>query len=62
MRDIRSGEVRDVMGPVAYMLTENEILWKKILPPGVDELLKYGTSSFFVVYVMPFVINQFVII
>lgn len=38
MRDIRSGKVRAVIGET-YMLKENEELWAKELPPGVESLL-----------------------
>ncbi|KAF6125903.1 major vault protein [Phyllostomus discolor] len=35
------GEVRAVIGST-YMLTQDEVLWEKELPPGVEELLNRG--------------------
>lgn len=39
VRNLETGEVRSVMGPVAYMLKEWEELWKKELPENVETLL-----------------------
>ena len=39
VRHIRTGHVRAVMGPQAYLLNEHEELWKKELPPLVESLL-----------------------
>ncbi|XP_076997381.1 major vault protein [Tamandua tetradactyla] len=41
VRDIKTGKVRAVIGST-YMLTQDEVLWEKELPPGVEELLKKG--------------------
>ncbi len=38
VRDIKSGKVRGVCG-ATYMLTQDEELWSKELPPQVEELL-----------------------
>eukprot|EP00741_Cyanophora_paradoxa_P023322 tig00000254_g22529.t1 len=38
VRDLKSGEVRAVIGK-SYMLTANEELWEKELPPAVEDLL-----------------------
>ena len=40
VRDIQSGRVRAVMGPQSYLLTAEEVLWEKELPPLVETLLK----------------------
>jgi major vault protein len=39
VRDVKSGELKLVTGPQAYMLTAFEELWAKELPPLVEELL-----------------------
>ena len=41
VRDVKNGKVRAVCG-ATYMLTQDEELWAKELPPGVDELLSEG--------------------
>ncbi|XP_036164588.1 major vault protein [Myotis myotis] len=41
VQDIKTGRVRAVIGST-YMLTEDEVLWEKELPPGVEELLNKG--------------------
>lgn len=33
-------QVRAVMGPKSYMLTENEELWEKLLDENIETLLK----------------------
>ncbi len=38
VRDIKSGKVRAICG-ATYMLTQDEELWAKELPPQVEELL-----------------------
>ncbi|XP_058868235.1 major vault protein [Acipenser ruthenus] len=38
VRDIKSGKVRAVIGQT-YMLTQDEELWEKVLPPNVEALL-----------------------
>ncbi|MDM8557397.1 hypothetical protein [Candidatus Parabeggiatoa sp. HSG14] len=40
VRDVKSGELKLVSGPKAYMLTPYEELWTKELPPLVEELLE----------------------
>ena len=40
VRDIKTGDVRVVMGPQAYLLTEHEELFKKKLSELVELLLK----------------------
>jgi len=44
VRDTQSGKVRAVIGQT-YMLTENEELWSKELPPTVEELLSRAGSQ-----------------
>ena len=39
VRNIKSGRIRSIRGPTAYMLSEDEELWEKDLSPGVEELL-----------------------
>ncbi len=39
VRDIKTGELRLVRGPQAYLLNPYEELWEKDLPPVVEELL-----------------------
>ncbi|XP_004479408.1 major vault protein [Dasypus novemcinctus] len=41
VRDVKTGKVRAVIGST-YMLTQDEVLWEKELPPGVEELLNKG--------------------
>ncbi|XP_036594409.1 major vault protein isoform X1 [Trichosurus vulpecula] len=41
VRDVKTGKVRAVVGRT-YMLTQDEELWEKELPPGVEELLSTG--------------------
>ena len=41
VRDIKTGKVRAICG-ATYMLTQDEELWTKELPPGVEELLAQG--------------------
>ncbi|XP_016074079.1 PREDICTED: major vault protein [Miniopterus natalensis] len=41
VQDIKTGRVRAVIGST-YMLTQDEVLWEKELPPGVEELLNKG--------------------
>ncbi|XP_028908172.1 major vault protein [Ornithorhynchus anatinus] len=41
VRDIKTGKVRAVVGST-YMLTQDEELWEKELPAGVEELLGSG--------------------
>ena len=41
VRDIKTGRVRAICG-ATYMLTQDEELWVKELPPGVEELLSQG--------------------
>ena len=41
MKDIKSGKVLAICGST-YMLTQEEELWTKELPPGVEELLAQG--------------------
>lgn len=38
VRDIKTGKVRSVCGST-YMLTHDEELWEKVLPPAVEDLL-----------------------
>uniref|UniRef100_I3LYN6 Major vault protein n=1 Tax=Ictidomys tridecemlineatus TaxID=43179 RepID=I3LYN6_ICTTR len=38
VQDVKTGRVRAVIGST-YMLTQDEVLWEKELPPGVEELL-----------------------
>ncbi|KAK2119648.1 hypothetical protein P7K49_001034 [Saguinus oedipus] len=40
-QDVETRKVRAVIGST-YMLTEDEVLWEKELPPGVEELLNKG--------------------
>ena len=40
VRDIKSGQVRSVMGPQSYMIQANEELYSKELEPLVDDILK----------------------
>lgn len=44
VRDTKSGELRLVGGPQAYMLTPYEELWEKELPPVVEELLSHRSD------------------
>jgi major vault protein len=39
VRDIKTGELKLVRGPQAYLLTPYEELWQKDLPPDVENLL-----------------------
>lgn len=41
VQDVKTGKVRAVIGST-YMLTQDEVLWEKELPPGVEELLSKG--------------------
>lgn len=41
VQDVKTGKVRAVIGST-YMLTQDEVLWEKELPPGVEELLSQG--------------------
>ena len=41
VRDIKTGKVRAICG-ATYMLTQDEELWTKELPTGVEELLSQG--------------------
>ncbi|XP_004692050.2 PREDICTED: major vault protein [Condylura cristata] len=41
VQDIKTGKVRAVIGST-YMLTQDEVLWEKELPPGVEMLLNKG--------------------
>lgn len=41
VRDIRSGQVRAEIGNT-YMLTQDEELWEKTLPPVVEDLITQG--------------------
>ncbi|KAM5227360.1 major vault protein [Ctenodactylus gundi] len=41
VQDVKTGKVRAVIGST-YMLTQDEVLWEKELPPGVEELLTKG--------------------
>lgn len=41
VQDVKTGRVRAVIGST-YMLTQDEVLWEKELPPGVEELLLKG--------------------
>ena len=41
VRDIKTGKVRAICGNT-YMLSQDEELWAKELPPGVEELLSQG--------------------
>ncbi|CAD7683738.1 unnamed protein product [Nyctereutes procyonoides] len=41
VQDVKTGRVRAVIGST-YMLTQDEVLWEKELPPGVEELLSKG--------------------
>ncbi|XP_058892173.1 major vault protein [Kogia breviceps] len=41
VQDVKTGRVRAVIGRT-YMLTQDEVLWEKELPPGVEELLNKG--------------------
>ena len=41
IRDIKTGKVRAVCGQT-YMLTHDEELWEKELPPAVEKLLSGG--------------------
>lgn len=42
VRNLQSGEVRAIMGPQSYLLTEHEQLWKKELPEVVEKILRHG--------------------
>ncbi|KAK3097161.1 hypothetical protein FSP39_006955, partial [Pinctada imbricata] len=42
VQDWKTGQVRTEMGPMSYMLTENEELWCKELPGNTENLLKQG--------------------
>ena len=47
VRDVKTGKVRSICGSM-YMLTQDEELWAKELPPGVEELLaecKYSLAD-----------------
>ena len=44
VRDVKSGQVRSVMGPQSYMLQADEELYPKELDPLADDLLKYVRS------------------
>lgn len=39
VRDVQTGELKLVSGPMAYMLSPYEKLWEKELPPVVEELI-----------------------
>lgn len=39
VRDVKTGELKLVRGPQAYMLPPYEELWEKDLPPSVEELI-----------------------
>jgi major vault protein len=39
VRDIKTGEVKSILGPQSYLLKPNEELWYKELPKAVEELL-----------------------
>ncbi|XP_032460607.1 major vault protein isoform X2 [Phocoena sinus] len=41
VQDVKTGRVRAVIGST-YMLTQDEVLWEKELPPGVEGLLNKG--------------------
>ncbi|KAL2766240.1 major vault protein isoform 3, partial [Daubentonia madagascariensis] len=41
VQDVKTGKVRAVIGST-YMLTQDEVLWEKELPPWVEELLNKG--------------------
>ena len=41
VRDIRTGQVRAEVGNT-YMLTQDEELWEKTLPPVVEDLITQG--------------------
>lgn len=41
VRDIKTGKVRAIIGQT-YMMTQDEELWAKELPPGVEQLLVSG--------------------
>ncbi|XP_021575061.1 major vault protein isoform X3 [Carlito syrichta] len=41
VQDVKTGRVRAVIGST-YMLTQDEVLWEKELPPGVEDLLNKG--------------------
>ncbi|XP_050395354.1 major vault protein [Patella vulgata] len=45
VQNIRTGQVRAVMGPCSYMLEEWEELWKKPLQSDVEELLRCGGGT-----------------
>ncbi|XP_041368354.1 major vault protein-like [Gigantopelta aegis] len=42
VQDLKTGQVRAVLGPRAYMLTADEELWEKPLRPIEEELLRAG--------------------
>ncbi|XP_076467466.1 major vault protein-like isoform X2 [Babylonia areolata] len=42
VQNTKTGKVRAVMGPQAYMLTADEELWEKVLSPETEELLIQG--------------------
>ena len=44
VRDVKNGKVRAVCGST-YMLTQDEEMWAKELPPGVEELLSEGKTQ-----------------
>ena len=44
VRDIKTGRVRAVCGQT-YMLTQDEELWEKELPPTVEQLLVGGKDA-----------------
>ncbi|KAL8578386.1 hypothetical protein ACOMHN_014885 [Nucella lapillus] len=45
IQNTKTGKVRSVMGPRAYLLTADEELWEKVLPPEAEELLIQGGGS-----------------
>ncbi|XP_071828594.1 major vault protein-like [Apostichopus japonicus] len=42
VRNLQSGEVKAIMGPQSYLLTEHEQLWQKELPEVVEKILQNG--------------------
>lgn len=44
MRDLRTGEVREIKGKT-YLLLAHEELWEKHLPDDVEELVRRAASG-----------------
>ncbi|XP_057307878.1 major vault protein-like [Hydractinia symbiolongicarpus] len=42
VQNTKTGKVRTILGPTAYLLTENETYWPKPLSPIVEKMLAHG--------------------